>query len=267
MKSKLKALFKITFLLLGFSAFCLSTGFAWYIDDIKTPKTIQFKIINTHQNQFLQESDIRNLLQINSAQWQSIPKNIVIKNFEQVLKSHGAVQRCNVYTTHSGIVCVEALSKTPVMRIQDSSLQTYYIDVQGKRMSLSDLWTARVPLVNGYVSAQDFVLKQKSKGFTYATFCTTLFTDSLFKQLIHQVYIDSLGQLVLTPIMGAAQIIMDTSSYYPLKLEQLRQFYTSVISKSQHWNTYSSIDLRFANQIIAIAENPLLKTDTLKHHE
>ncbi|MFM2101748.1 MAG: hypothetical protein RIR05_734, partial [Bacteroidota bacterium] len=245
--------------MLGFSAFCLSTGFAWYIDDIKTPKTIHFKITNTHQNQFLQESDIRNLLQINSAQWHNIPKNTLIKNFEQLLKSHGAVQRCNVYTTHSGILCIEALSKTPMMRVQDTNAQAYYIDIQGKRMSLSDLWTARVPLVSGHISGQDFILKQKSKGFTYSAFCNALFTDSLFKQLIHQVYIDSIGQLVLTPIMGAEKIIMDTSSYYPLKLEQLRQFYTSVISNSQHWNTYSRIDLRFANQIIAITETPLLK--------
>ena len=253
--------------MLGFSAFCLSTGFAWYIDDIKTPKTIHFKITNTQQNQFLQESDIRNLLQINSAQWHNIPKNTLIKNFEQLLKSHGAVQRCNVYTTHSGILCIEALSKTPMMRVQDTNAQAYYIDIHGKRMSLSDLWTARVPLVSGHISGQDFILKQKSKGFTYSAFCNALFTDSLFKQLIHQVYIDSIGQLVLTPIMGAEKIIMDTSSYYPLKLEQLRQFYTSVISNSQHWNTYSRIDLRFANQIIAITETPLLKSDTLKHHE
>ena len=67
--------------------------------------------------------------------------------------------------------------------------------------------------------------------------------------------------------MGARYIIMDTSANYPNTLQQLRQFYISAISKSQYWNAYSSIDLRFANQIIAIPETPVLKTDTLKHHE
>lgn len=252
---------------LGVSAFCISTGFAWYLDANTTPREISFKITNTNHNQFLQESELRNVLDINSAQWLHTPKNTMIKTFEHQLKLHAAVQVCNVYTTHSGKICIEALSKTPLMRVQEPNATSYYIDTQGKQMPLSDIWTARVPLVNGNVNAQRFNVTKTTKGFSYSAFCTTLFTDSLFKQLIHQVYIDSLGQLILTPIMGARYIIMDTSANYPNTLQQLRQFYISAISKSQYWNAYSSIDLRFANQIIAIPETPVLKTDTLKHHE
>ncbi len=269
---KLKIFFKWlgnAFFLLAFLA---SMSFAWNADGLKKTRSLEFKINNTNGNVFLQESQLRDFIGISETGWQNRLKNNFITQLEQKLSQHPSVYHCKVFTSLSGKITIEAQSKTPLMRITDLNSHSLYIDFEGGSMPLSDLWTARLPLVSGYFKANDFkvvrkpVSKPTLKTFNAFEFCRHTLTDTLFKHLIHGIYFDSTGTVILTPVMGPEQIIMDTSEYYPQKLNQLKQFYKTAYRTSSQWNCYQILDLRYSNQIIAIPYKPFkTKTDSIAH--
>jgi cell division protein FtsQ len=92
------------------------------------------------------------LIENNSAA-QSIRKDkLDLNRLEKSVGSNELVADAEVSVSISGVLTAEVRQKTPVVRyVGDDG--SYYIDYDGNAMPLSEIYTARVPLVSGQLQA------------------------------------------------------------------------------------------------------------------
>ena len=80
----------------------------------------------------------------------SVPKEILdLNGLENALKSNPMIKTAEVYLTVSGEVQADINQRKPIARVSTNA--AYYIDDLGAYMPLSKNYTARVPLVTGFV--------------------------------------------------------------------------------------------------------------------
>ncbi len=119
--------------------------------------------IKRHENRRLKEVDIEfsenenfitrekvnKLLIQNYDNVKSIPKEkLDLNNVENRLDSDPMIKKAEVYATVDGKLKAVIKQRTPIGRIYEGG-SSYYVDYDGKKMPLSESYTARVPLVTG----------------------------------------------------------------------------------------------------------------------
>jgi cell division protein FtsQ len=70
-----------------------------------------------------------------------------LKEMENRLLKNPMIRDAQVYLSVSGVLGAKIEQRTPIARVADSP--DYYLDVDGMKMPLSEIYTARVPLING----------------------------------------------------------------------------------------------------------------------
>jgi cell division protein FtsQ len=102
-------------------------------------------------NLFVTHETVSKLLIQNQASVKNVPKETLdLNQLEKSLNSNLMIKSAEVYVTVNGIVKADIEQKTPIARV--STTESYYIDDEGFYMPLSKNYTARVPLVTGYIN-------------------------------------------------------------------------------------------------------------------
>ena len=78
--------------------------------------------------------------------------------------------------------------------------------------------------------------------------------DEFMNAFIEQLHIVSQGEIVMIPKVGRAEILFGKPERIAEKFENLKAFYSEVVAETG-WYKYSTIDLRFRDQIIC-KKNP-----------
>ncbi|MEM9992327.1 MAG: hypothetical protein AAF738_11230, partial [Bacteroidota bacterium] len=78
-------------------------------------------------------------------------ERIDIGRIEEVLEKNAFVKNADVYLGADDVVHVNISQRAPVVRVKDHDGRDYYLDIQGTFMPISKHYTARVPVVTGYV--------------------------------------------------------------------------------------------------------------------
>ncbi len=87
----------------------------------------------------------------NKTDAQTIRKDeLDLNKMEKSIDSHEMIEKSEVFVSIDGVLKASCKTKDPVARIFDEN-GSFYIDYQGKKMPLSDNFTARVPLVSGKI--------------------------------------------------------------------------------------------------------------------
>ncbi len=187
-----------------------------------------------------------------------------IKELEQSFDEMPAVRKAEVYTTLDGSVVVEIKQRKPVARVMTSSGESFYLDTEGNIMPLSDKYTARVIIANGFipvryehVAGKNFsdsaTLDMKNpvnvrlyQIYTLATaFEHNEFWDSQFKQL----YFLPDGDIEIVPAVGNQIIRIGGVDNLDEALTKLLVLYKEGLNKIG-WNEYGYINLKYKNQIV-----------------
>lgn len=230
-----------------------------------TVKNLNISIHNNDENLFLSEKDIRNFLAQRDENLISASyKNISIPQIEQALNSHPAIENAEVSADISGEIKVEVTQRTPVCRIINMDGESYYIDSQSKLMPLNDNYAARVIVASGnitepYSRRYQYTVKQIKDNALFKAISVLddvfdvveyIQSDSLLMSLIHQVYVNNEKELELFPAIGNHKIIFGTSDCLAEKFNKLKLFYTQGLNKSDSWNKYSAINLKYKNLVV-----------------
>jgi len=101
-------------------------------------------------NLFITNQTVSKLLIQNYGGVENVPKEkLVLNELENALKSNPMIKSAEVYVTVNGTLNAEIEQKRPIARVSTNA--SYYIDDVGLFMPLSKNYSARVPLVTGYV--------------------------------------------------------------------------------------------------------------------
>lgn len=170
---------------------------------------------------------------------------------ELALRRNPMIKTAEVYSDMNGRLYINIWQRRPVLRIINSFGESYYLDEDGLKMPVSPDYTARVPVATGYIfehgkgrdSAESSVGKELFKIATYVD------KDTFWNAQIDQIFVTAESEFTLIPAVGGQIISFGTASDMEDKFRRLMLFYREAMNRVG-WDTYSSIDVRFRNQIV-----------------
>ena len=215
-------------------------GFVNKEQDSLLCKSLDIRVYQDGDLCFLNKKDIAQLIRDRGDSIIGQPKSRVnIPAIEHKLNSHEDIANAEVYMTIDGKVKVDVKQRKPVIRIINTSGESYYIDDEGKLMPLSSKYTAKVLIANGAISEsyiknykhsltdiskENEVKKNNMLGELYAM-ATYINADEFWKAQVQQIYIDSLNDMEIVPMVGNQKIIFGDTTAMDEKFKKLIIFY------------------------------------------
>jgi cell division protein FtsQ len=217
-------------------------------------RDITIKIENLHENHFLDESDIADLMDLDNEniKGSSVDK-LNFKAIEKKITSDPYVKEAQLYSDLKGNLTVKATLRRPVARIMRNDGPDGYIAEDGTVMPVSEKYTSRVILLSGPMVRQ--LLRQENmndseEGKQLMVMLNVIHEDNFLKAQITELDIDSKARVTLLPQVGDERIEFGTPENLQTKFKKLIIFYKEIIPRVG-WNKYSRINLEFEGQIIA----------------
>lgn len=226
---------------------------------------LSISVLNPDEHQFIDESGVKAYFEErNDKIVNESLKNIDLHQLEKALNAHPAIENAEVNYTMKGEVTVKVTQRVPVLRVMNADGESYYIDRQMKLMPLSDNYTARVLVASGYInepyaSRYTFSVDQIKANETFnkvsvlddiMEVATKINADTLLSQLIHQIYINKEKEIELFPAVGQHRIVLGDIACLNEKLNKLKLFYKQGLNKTNNWNKYSVLNLKYKNLVV-----------------
>ncbi|NOY46868.1 MAG: hypothetical protein GXO84_01390 [Chlorobi bacterium] len=191
-------------------------------------------------NLFITEAMVNKLLIQNEEDLANVAKEILdLNELEMILKSNPMIKTAQVYLTVNGEVRADVVQRKPIARVRTNT--SYYIDNEGKFMPLSSNYTARVPLVTGFIKKNDLgnVFKIANK----------IYYDKFLKTHIIEIHQKQDGTIILKTRVLDFEILIGNLEGLDKKISNLKAFYQKAM-KDKSLNKYSKVNLQFDNQVV-----------------
>ena len=224
--------------------------------------SIDIDIDRSNGNYFVEEEDIFAMVyhEMDTLIGRPIAA-INAEGMEHKINNHSSVYNAEVFKTLDGTLRIEVQQRTPVVRLFAKNGDTYYIDSIGNIMPASKRYTARVLVANGFIFDSFVRVNAHNMKTLSDSLAQRLIVDDVFKLVeyirqstfwdaqIEQLYVNKELEFELIPRVGNHRIVFGDASSIAQKFNKLKIFYEKGLSKTG-WNEYSTINLKFANQVV-----------------
>ncbi len=247
-----------TILLLGGALFLV--GFMDTIHNDVVCSSMDISVVNPLEDPMVTKQEIKQV--VDSLESDVVGKHlgeIDINRIEKEIRTNPYVLKAKVYSTVNGKIFIEVSQREPLIRIINSNSEQYFIDREGKIIPWDLRHPTRVMLANGDIQENfDFATKpvislnslsKKSVLRQLFIIAKEISKDDFSRALINQIYVDHNNEFQLLPLIGKQTIVMGDTSKLRNKLQNLKAFYTQVMSK-KGWETYQTINIKFDNQVV-----------------
>ncbi|WP_310991133.1 cell division protein FtsQ/DivIB [Aequorivita marina] len=235
MKHSLEIL-KFVFLL-GLLGFLFS--FTKKRNDARKITKVEVEFVND-DSPFITHNTVNKLLIQNHDKLTDIGKEaLVLREMEQRVLKNPMVRNAQVYVTVDAALGVKIEQRKPIGRV--SASPDYYIDSDGKAMPLSEVYSARVPLVTG----------SSDSNFTELTSLLLKIRDDEFMQT-SVVGLDRRknGDIELELRKTNLKVLFGAPKNIDKKFKNFKAFYKKTKEDSTFFG-YDKINLKFDSQVIA----------------
>jgi len=189
---------------------------------------------------FITLSTVNKLLIQKDEDLKKVPKNILdLNGLEFALNSNPMIKSAEVYLTVNGVVRADVVQRKPIARVSTNA--SYYIDDEGSFMPLSTNYTARVPLVKGYV--------EKNKLNNIFVIANKIANDEFLKAHIIEIYQNQDETIILKTRVFDFEIVLGNLDMLDKKINNFKAFYQKA-KKDKSLNKYSKVNLQFENQVV-----------------
>ncbi|AFL81357.1 hypothetical protein Aeqsu_1881 [Aequorivita sublithincola DSM 14238] len=189
---------------------------------------------------FITYNSVNKLLIQNYGKVADIGKEtLVLKNMEQRLRENPMVRDAQVYVSIDGALGAKIEQRKPIGRV--SATPDYYLDADGKKMPLSDVYSARVPIITGtsknnFDEVTDLLLKIND--------------DEFMKSSVVGLNRKADGDIE----MELRKVNFKVLFGKPLDIEKKFQNFKAFYKKTKQDSTlygYNLVNLKFESQVIA----------------
>jgi len=186
----------------------------------------------------------------NGLKGSTIP-SLNVAELEKRIASNKFVRHSEVFTDMNGVLHIDVDQKVPILRINNSTGENYYIDAEGRKIPESPIYTAHVPIASGniYERIGDTLNLTSFIGSELLKIATYVDKDAFWKAQIEQIFVTADNELVLIPKIGNHVIRFGNTSDMEVKFSKLLLFYREALSRIG-WDKYRELDLRFKDQIV-----------------
>ena len=213
---------------------------------------------------FIERSDIEEMVLDKFGQPAGKPlSSINMALLEKIINSNAFVARAEVFSTVDGKLTIEVIQRNPVLRIINSSNESFYIDDEGVFMPLSDQYTANVVVANGNIPntlaekrIRVFTPEEAEDTSNHLTTVEKVFAlnryvsgNEFWNAQVEQYYVNSDLDLELIPRVGNHTIVFGDEKNMEEKFDKLLHFYKEGLNRTG-WNQYKTINLKFKDQVV-----------------
>jgi cell division protein FtsQ len=191
-------------------------------------------------NLFITQESVNKLLIVKKEDLTKVPKEILdLNGLETALNSNPMIKTAQVYLTVNGEVRADVKQRNPIARVSTNA--SYYIDDEGKFMPLSTNYSARVPLVTGFIEKNNLnnVFKIAHK----------IYNDQFLKKHIIEIHQNQDQTLVLKNRVLDFEIVIGNVDRLDKKINNLKVFYQKA-KKDKTLEKYKIVNLQFENQVV-----------------
>lgn len=212
-------------------------------------------IKNKDDNKFIQERDVEEIL------FREFRHSIVgqplelidIEEIERVLEMDIFIKNADVYTDALNNVHIKIEQRTPIARIMDEEVASYYLGEDGEQVRTSPNFTARVIVVTGKVGQfnDNYLNLPNNRLKKIYDLVKFINANPFWKAQLEQIHIDLYGEATLIPKLGDHEIKFGVPNEdIKDKFHRLEVFYQDGLPV-EGWNKYETINLAFKGQIVA----------------
>ena len=198
-------------------------------------------VVFTDGETFITYDKVNKLLIQNFDSVTSIPKDkLDLNNVEKRLDQDPMIAKAEVYATVDGKLKAVIKQKTPIARVFDGN-SSYYVDYYGKKMPLSDVSTARVPLVTGEI--EQVPKDDLDKLLQY------IYNDDFLKKNIIGLEVKPTGGIRMMNRNYDYEIQFGRLINMEKKFNNYKAFFQNAV-KDTLIEHYKTINLKFTQQVV-----------------
>lgn len=203
--------------------------------------------INLSEETFITPSVIDERLGHLSARIASLPPDSVnTLQIERLVRSMDNVESVRCLALNDRTIELDVVPLIPVARVFDlSDSSSFYINVQGKRMSPRPDYFNDVPVVVG-----DFSWADKADPRSALPIIRYLEADTAMGNLISSITISRRGDIYLVPMMRGHVVAFGDTTLIANKMARLKAFYRQVLPV-KGWEHYDTISVKWRGQVVA----------------
>ncbi|MBC3757166.1 hypothetical protein H7U19_02035 [Hyunsoonleella sp. SJ7] len=191
-------------------------------------------------NLFITQETVSKLLIQNQEGVKNVPKETLdLNTLENALNSNPMIKSAEVYVAVNGTLKAEIKQKRPLARVSTNA--SYYIDDEGQYMPLSPNYTARVPLVTGYV--------EKNNLKHIYTVAKKIEDDQFLKHHVVEIHQSLNGNMALRLRKCKFMVNLGDLTFLEKKISNFKAFYKKSL-KENTLDAYSKVNLQFENQVV-----------------
>ena len=176
---------------------------------------------------------------------------------EKELLKNPYICSVDAFTNINGRLIVNINEMIPIVRIFNKTTTGYYLTKSGGILPLSDIYSARVFMVNGYIDIPfeegfdnvNDVIYQKTILKGILKLSNTIGENEFLRSQINQIYINSKMEFELIPEFGNQTIVIGDLENLDAKLLKLEAFYDQALLE-EGIDKYKTINLKFDGQIV-----------------
>ena len=227
---------------------------------------MEIKINGVQNNFFIDKNDVAGFIEKTTGK----PEGQLMSSFdlfrvEALLEKNEWIKNAEIFFDNNEKLVINIMEREPVARIFGADGSSYYIDTTTKKLSLSDRFSARVPVFTNFpvkilsrARADSLLLVAVKDVGAY------ILKDPFWMAQVDQVNITADRTFEIIPKVGNQLIVFGTGENYKEKFDNLLIFYKNVISKVG-WNKYSQINVAFHGQVVAVKRGADdIKMDSLR---
>lgn len=191
-------------------------------------------------NLFVTHETVSKLLIQNQESVTNKPKDIIdLNELESALNSNPMIKQAQVFMSVDGLITAEIEQKKPIARVSTNA--SYYIDERGSFMPLSTNYTARVPLVTGYIEKNDLA--------NVHAIATKIQSDEFLMTHVVEIHQNQNKTIDLKFRSHDFKVHLGTLKLLDKKINNLKAFYKKAM-KDDALDAYSLVNLKFDKQVI-----------------
>jgi len=200
---------------------------------------IDIKFIDDN-NPFITLSTVNKLLIQNKEKVTSIGKEtLVLKEMEKRLLKNPMIRNAEVFVTVEGVLGVNIEQRKPIARVAASP--DYYLDEDGKKMPLSVVYSARVPIITG-ISENNFA--------EVTSLILKMNKDPFMKSSVVGLHVKQDGTIDLKLRKHDFTVHFGKPKAVEKKFQNFKAFYKKTKQDSTLMS-YNQINLEFTSQVVA----------------
>lgn len=214
-------------------------GFSDYRSNQRKIQDVSINFLGDN-NLYIDESSVNKLLIQKYGQFTNRAKeHVVLNTIEQEIQSNDMVKKAQVYVTIDSKLVSKIVQRNPIGRVEGAS--KFYLDDEGRRMPLSKLHSARVPIITGKITGK--TLEDAYLILNYIN------KDDFLRKNVIGIHVEEEGKYQLRFRLENFVVNLGGVDNLNEKFKNFMAFYAKA-TKDNSLEQYAVVSLEFNNQVV-----------------